>query len=246
MIATVMQFESQSLLRSVQTWIIAGVLAVLFAFLFLQALETFLEVQPTLALQDHPTGVSGFLSVRYLAPLVVIFALVAPLLAMKSFSDEYRQHTLALWQSSPVSNVALVFGKFLGVYVVVMLLVLIACIMPLVLRIFVPLDLGVLLSSTLGLLLAASSFVAIGLFFSSLTRHAILAVAASVILLVVLWLIGSSTNLAALKPFAIPTHVAGFFQGFISSADVLYFLVITLLFIALTIVRLDALRQSGA
>ena len=88
MIATVTQFECQSLLRSVQTWIIAGVMAVLFAFLFLQALETFLEVQPTLALQDHPTGVSGFLSVRYLAPLVMIFALVAPLLAMKSFSDE--------------------------------------------------------------------------------------------------------------------------------------------------------------
>jgi ABC-2 type transport system permease protein len=245
MIATVTQFECQSLLRSVQTWIIAGVMAVLFAFLFLQALETFLEVQPTLALQDHPTGVSGFLSVRYLAPLVMIFALVAPLLAMKSFSDEYRQHTLALWQSSPVSNTALVVGKFLGVYCVVVLLILIACVMPLLLRFFVPLDLGVLSSSTLGLLLATSSFVAIGLFFSSLTKHAILAVAASVILLVVLWLIGSSTNLSMLKPFAIPTHVAGFFQGFISSADVLYFVIITVLFIALTIVRLDALRQSG-
>ncbi len=246
MIATVMQFECKSLLRSAQTWIIAGVLAILFAFLFLQALETFLEVQPKLALQDHPTGVSGFLSVRYLAPLVVIFALVAPLLAMKSFSDEYRQHTLALWQSSPVSNVALVIGKYLGVYIVVCLLIIIACAMPLILRVFVPLDLGVMLSSVIGLLLAASSFVAIGMFFSSLTRHAILAIAASVILLVVLWLIGSSANLNALKPFAIPTHVAGFFQGFISSADVLYFIIVTVLFIALTIVRLDALRQSGA
>ncbi len=246
MIATIMQFECKSLLRSAQTWIIAGVLAVLFAFLFLQALETFLEVQPTLALQDHPTGVSGFLSVRYLAPLVVIFALVAPLLAMKSFSDEYRQHTLALWQSSPVSNVALVVGKYLGIYIVVCLLIIIACVMPLILRAFVPLDLGVMLSSIIGLLLAASSFVAIGMFFSSLTRHAILAIVASVILLALLWLIGSSANLNVLKPFAIPTHVAGFFQGFISSADVLYFLIITILFIALTIVRLDALRQTGA
>ena len=144
-----------------------------------------------------------------------------------------------------MSNTALVVGKFLGVYCVVVLLILIACVMPLLLRFFVPLDLGVLSSSTLGLLLATSSFVAIGLFFSSLTKHAILAVAASVILLVVLWLIGSSTNLSMLKPFAIPTHVAGFFQGFISSADVLYFVIITVLFIALTIVRLDALRQSG-
>jgi len=249
MIATIARFESQALLRSAQTWIIAGALAIVFAYLFLQAVETYLEVQPSLALQDHPTGLSGFLSIRYLAPIVIVFALVAPLLAMKSFSDEYRQHTLALWQSSPGSTSALVLGKFTGVAFVIVLLVLLACCIPLLMRIFTPLDLGVLASATLGLILASISFTAIGLFFSSMTQHAIIAVAASVVLLVLLWLLGSvtatSSFLNALAMFAIPTHLNGFFQGFISSGDIAYFIILSLLFVSLTIVRLDYVRHAG-
>lgn len=250
MIATIAGFESRALLRSAQTWLIAGVLAVVFAYLFLQALETYLAIQPNLALQDHPTGLSGFLSVRYLAPLVMVFALIAPLLAMKSFSDEYRQHTLALWQSSPVSTTSLVLGKFTGVSIVILLLIAIACLIPLFMRFFTQLDLGVLGSSALGLTLASLSFASIGMFFSAMTRHAIIAVAASVMLLLLLWLLGSvstaSSMMNGLAMFAIPTHLASFFQGFVGTGDVAYFVVLIGLFIALTIIRLDSVRHSGS
>ena len=249
MIGAIAGFESRSLLRSAQTWLIAGVLAIVFAYLFLQALETYLDIQPSLAAQDHPTGLSGFLSVRYLAPLVMVFALISPLLAMRSFSDEHRQQTLALWQSSPVSTTALVLGKFFGVSLVILLLVLLACVIPLFMRLFTNLDLGVLGSSALGLALASTAFAAIGMFFSSMTKHAIIAVAASVLLLVLLWLLGSAGNGSsltnALALFSIPTHLASFFQGYIGTADVAYFLVLIFLFVALTIVRLDSLRHVG-
>jgi len=250
MIGAIAGFESRSLLRSSQTWLIAGVTAIVFAYLFLQALETYLDVQPSLAMQDHPTGLSGFLAVRYLAPLVMVFALIAPLLAMKSFSDEYRQQTLALWQSSPVSTTALVVGKFTGVSAVIVLLVAIACLIALFMRLFTPLDLGVLGASALGLTLASLAFTAIGLFFSSMTRHAIIAVAASVLVLALLWLLGSTSSesalMSALGLFAIPTHLAGFFQGYVGSGDVAYFVVLIVCFIAMTIIRIDSLRQSGA
>ncbi len=249
MIGAIAGSESRSLLRSAQTWLIAGVLALVFAYLFLQALETYLDIQPSLAAQDHPTGLSGFLAVRYLAPLVMVFALVSPLLAMKSFSDEHRQQTLALWQSSPVSTTAMVLGKFFGISLVILLMVLLACVMPLFMRLFTNLDIGVLSSSTLGLALASLAFAAIGMFFSSMTKHAIIAVAASVLLLVLLWLLGSAGNgsslMNALALFSIPTHLASFFQGYIGTADVAYFLVLIFLFIALTIVRLDSLRHVG-
>lgn len=249
MIGTIAVFESRSLCRSPQTWLIAGVTTVIFAYLFLQALETYLNVQPSLAMQDHPTGLSGFLSVRYLAPLVIVFALIAPLLAMKSFSDEYRQQTLPLWQSSPVSTTALVVGKFVGVSAVMVLLIATACFIALFMRLFTPLDLGVLSASALGLTLASLAFTAIGLFFSSMTRHAIIAVAMSVMVLVLLWLLGSaatqSSLMNALQLFSIPTHLSGFFQGYVGSGDVAYFVVLTICFVAMTIVRMDSLRQSG-
>lgn len=250
MIKAIASFESRSLLRAAQTWVIAAVLTLVFAYLFLQALEAYLVVQPQLALQDHPTGLSGFLALRYMAPLVMVFALIAPLLAMKSFSDEYRQQTMALWQSSPVSMSELVIGKFIGVCFVIKLLVIAACLIPLCMRIFTPIDIGVLASSALGLMFASVAFTAIGMFFSSITRHAIIAVAASVICLLLLWLLGSVPNseggvMSSLSVFAIPTHLTGFFQGFISSADIVYFMVLTIVFIALTIIRLDSLRFSG-
>lgn len=249
MIGTVAKFESRSLLRSAQTWIIAGAMAIVFAFLFLQALESYLEQQPALALQDNPIGLGGFLSVRYLAPLVMVFALIGPLLAMKSFSDEYRQQTLALWQSSPVSTTALVLGKFFGVALVIGLLILLAACIPLIMRVHTPLDMGVLAASTLGLLLASLSFAAIGLFFSAMTRHAIIAVAASVALLFMLWLLGSVSStdsfMSVLRTFSIPAHLHGFFQGFIGSGDIAYFIILIVLFVGLAIIRLDYLRHAG-
>jgi len=249
MIFTVAGFETRSLLRSPITWFIAAIMAVVFALVFLQALETYLEVQPKLALQDHPPGLGGYLSIQYCAPLVMVFALIAPLIAMRSFSDEFRAQTIALWLSSPVSTSSIVIGKFLGVLAVIAPLVAIAIGMALFMRLYTPLDLGVIGASALGLLLSACLFSAIGLFFSSLTRHAIFAVVASVLMLLLLWLAssaaGTSTVANVLSVFSVPAHLPGFFQGFISTADVCYFVLMTLLFLALTVVRLDALRHRG-
>jgi len=250
MIRTVARRESGSLLRSAQTWLIASALAVLFAYLFLRALEIYLEVQPKLAMQDHPPGLSGYISAAYFQQLVFVFALIVPLLSMRSFSDEFRQHTMALWQSSPISSTSLALGKFLGTLKVVLLLVLLATVIPLTMRAFTPLDLGVLASSALGIALASCAFCSIGVFFSSLTQHPILAMLGSILALALLWLIGSAPSdanpaLSIAYAFSIPAHLPGFFQGYLSSADILYFILLTSLFLALTVIRLDALRHTG-
>ena len=249
MIAVVARHESASLLRSGQTWVMAALLAGLFGFLFLKHLEVFIDVQAQLATQDHPTGLSGFMSVRYLEPLALAFTLVAPLFAMRSFSEEFRQQTYALWQSSPVSTSSLVVGKFLGVFVVLAGLVLLAVFMLLFMRFFVSIDLSLLLTACLGLLLCTAACTACGLYFSSLTQHSLVAIIASLALLLILWMLGSTNTdtfaLQGLANLSIANHLRGFFQGYIQTRDLAYFVLMTVLFIGLTIIRLDALRQSG-
>ena len=249
MIGLIARHESATLLRSPSTWILAALLGGLFGYLFLQQLENFIVVQPELSLQDHAPGLAGFLCARFLAPLAVVFVLVGPMLAMRSFSDEYRQQTLALWQSSPVPSRALVLGKFLGVLLVLAMLVAMACLIPLSLLVFVPLDLGVLASSLLGLLLCAASAAAVGLYFSSLTRHALIALTAGLSLLGLLWLVGhaplSGTWSAILQAISLSQHLGGFFQGYVRLADVGYFCITIALFVVLTIIRLDAARHGG-
>ncbi len=227
-----------------------AIVAALFSFLFLRALEQYLVLQPQLALQDHPPGLTGYLAIRFLAPLALVFAILGPLFSMHSLSDEFRQHTMELWQSSPVPNTALVLGKYLGVLSVLLVLVCIAIGMPLLMRFFVPVDLGVLLSSALGLSLIAAACTATGLYFSSLTQQSAIAIVASLSLLLLLWLLGSASfgdsPLLVLRTISFGQHLSGFFQGYINSRDVAYFLLFILLFIVLTVIRLDALRHNNS
>ena len=249
MIGVIARHESASLLRSSQTWIMAALLAGLFGFQFLKQLENFLIVQSQLAAQDHPVGLTGYMAVRYLEPLALAFTLVAPLFAMRSFSDEFRQHTYTLWQSSPVSTLALVVGKFLGILMILSIMVLIAVFMLMIMQVFVSIDLPLVFSSTLGLLLCTAACASCGLYFSSLTQHSLVAIVASLALLFISWMLGSASfgalPLQGLKELSIANHLRGFFQGFVQTRDIAFFALTTVLFLGLTIIRLDSLRQAG-
>lgn len=249
MLGIVARHESASLFRSAQTWILAALLATLFGFQFLKQLEVFIQIQAQLASQDHPTGLSGFMTVRYLEPLALAFTFVCPLYAMRTFSEEFRQQTFVLWQSSPVSTLALVLGKFLGVMSVIGLLVLLAAGLLLSMWIFTPIDLFLWLSSTLGLFLCCSACTACGLYFSSLTQHSLVAIIASLAFLLISWMLGSASfgnlPLQALKELSIASHLRGFFQGYLQTRDIGFFALVTVLFLGLTVIRLDSLRQTG-
>lgn len=250
MMALIARHECAMLLRSLATWLVLALLAILFGFHFLKQLEAFLAVQTQLAQQDHPVGLTGFMSVRYLEPLALVFTVVSPLLAMRSFSDEMRHHTLALWQSSPVSHVDLVLGKFLGVLSVILAASVLCIALLASLRLLAPLDWAVLASAWLGLALCASAATACGLWFSSLTRHAMIAIIASLALLLISWMLGSVTavgpsTLSPLSALSIASHLHGFFQGYIRSRDVAFFVLMSMLFLGLTTLRMSAMRIKG-
>ena len=258
MIGAIARHDAASQLRSAQTWLVAALLAGLFGFLFLQRIEDWLGVQAALALADNPPGLTGFLAARYLAPLAMVFGLVAPVFATRAFSDELRSGAAALWRSSPVSDLALVLGKFAGALLVPLALVALAVLIVLSMALFVSVDVPLLLAAFLGLALAAAAFTAIGLFFSSLTRQPTIAVVASLAFVLALWLIGSGADVAAglapdgdafglasLRALAIGQRLGGFFQGYVRSGDVLYLVLLIALFLALTLIRLDALRHRA-
>lgn len=247
MIANIAIHESSALFRTVSTWVLGAVMSVLFALLFLQQLESYIGLQPKLALQDHPPGVTAFMGSNYLAPLAIVFLILGPLVAMRSFSDEFKKDTYALWQSSPVSNTSIVLGKFIGILLVLTLWIAVAVLMLACMQFFVNLDWGLLLTNALGLLLCSTACASVGLFFSSLTQQPLIAAVASFLLLLLLWLIGSVSlnGLEFLSQLSMAKHLNSFFNGYLSSADVLFFLIFTTLFLSLSIIRLDALRHTG-
>ncbi len=247
MIGVIAKHESTSLLRLPITWMIAAVLACAFAFLFLQQLEVYLTRQAELALLDHPPGLTAWLTTRFIAPASIVTLILGPLFAMRSFSDEFRLETLALWQSSPVSTTALVIGKFLGVTLVLCAALSVTLLMFAGVAWVGKLDWWQVASAMLGLYLLAAACAATGLFFSSLTRHAMVAVLASLATLALVWLIGTASfnaiPIPGLQATSLANHIGGFHQGYLATNDVLYFVLYIALFLVLTIVRLDALRH---
>ncbi len=249
MIGVIAKHESRQLLRLPVTWVITSLLAGLFAFLFLQQVEVYLSRQAELALLDHAPGLSAWLTTRFVAPASLVTLILGPLFAMRSFSDEFRLDTLALWQSSPVSTIALVVGKFLGVAGVLCGALSMVWLLFLGISWVSPLDWQQVASAMLGLYLLASACVATGLFFSCLTKHAMVAVLASLATLALLWLLGTAAFNAvpvpALQAASLAQHISGFHQGYIATNDIAYFVLYTGLLLTLTIIRLDALRHTN-
>ena len=249
MIALIARHELRRLAGSAQSWVLAAVLAALAGWLFLSRLERWLAVQDELALQDHAPGLAGFLGTGFLAPLSIVLSLVAPLYAMRAFAEDRRDHVWPLWQSAPVSLVALVLGRFLGVAVALLAFVALGVLMVLSLAPFAALDLGTVAAGATGLAASTLAAGALGLWCSSLVRAPLAGATVAVGAVLLAWLLGSVrfrtpllSPLAGLSP---GTRLSGFFQGVPSTADAAYFALAIGLFLALTVIRLDALRHAG-
>jgi len=76
-----------------------------------------------------------------------------------------------------------------------------------------------------------------------------IAIIASLAFLLISWMMGSanfsSLPIQGIHDLSIANHLRGFFQGFLQTRDIAFFILSTVLFLGLSIIRLDSLRQSG-
>jgi ABC-2 type transport system permease protein len=132
---------------------------------------------------------------NWLPPLLCI---AVPILTMRLLSEEYRSGTIETLMTAPISDAEVVLGKFLGTFVVYATMLACSLFYVMLLEVYGHPDYGLLLSGYFGLLLIGAMFVAIGLFFSSITHNQIIAalLGAFFLLLVTIlaWIIVQFTN----------------------------------------------------
>ena len=167
-----------------------------------------------------------------------------PLLTMGIMSKEYNDGSIFLLYSSPVSNRKIVWGKYLALVVFSLSFIAILGMFTLYSRFIVPgLDVGMVLAGLLGFFLLCCAYSAIGLFMSCLTSYQVVAAIGTFAVLAILNNIG---NIGQENPivreitywFAINNRSSYFVYGMICSEDVIYFLVIIAMFLALTLTKL--------
>jgi ABC-2 type transport system permease protein len=164
-----------------------------------------------------------------------------------TLSEERRSRTLTLLLSAPVSMVEIILGKYLGVLAFFLILIGLLALMPLSLLAGTDLDLGKLAAGLLGLTLLVAAFSAIGLFMSSLTEQPTVAAVTTFGLLLLLWILDWAGNSGLdtgnlLGYLSMLRHYEPLLKGLFSSIDVVYYLLVTTLFLGFSIRRLDATR----
>lgn len=126
-----------------------------------------------------------------LASITSIFLVVVPILTMRLLPEEVRQRTDQLLITSPLSIIGIVIGKYLAAVGVFFLTLLITVAYPVMMSFFAVGGLAwwEILGSYIGFFLLGSSFIAVGLFFSSFTDNQLIAAAVTFAALLPMYLI---------------------------------------------------------
>ena len=249
MIFTIAARELRSLFLSPLAWSVLAVVQFILAYLFLAQVDNFMTLQPQLTGLEGAPGVTDLIVAPLLGDAAIVLLLVTPLITMRILSEERRNGTLSLLFSAPVSMTEIVLGKYLGLLGFFLILLAMLVAMPLSLLAGTPLDLGKLAAGVLGLGLLLAAFCAAGLYLSSLTEQPTVAAISTFGLLLLLWIIdwagtGGAEVSGVLHYLSLLRHYEPLLRGLVSSTDLLYYLLLIIAFLGLSIRRLDADRLS--
>ncbi|MGA2824156.1 MAG: gliding motility-associated ABC transporter permease subunit GldF [Bacteroidales bacterium] len=185
-----------------------------------------------------------------LAPFVFLFLI--PAITMRSFADERKSGTLELLMTQPLTDLQVILAKyFAGVVLVIFSLVptLIYAISVYHLGLRVGnLDMGGMWGSYIGLLFLGSTFVAIGIFASSVSDNQIVSFIIAVFFcaffyigfeLFYTYILSGKIGLA-IQSIGINAHYSSISRGVIDTRDLVYFISISVFFILLTKISLES------
>jgi ABC-type transport system involved in multi-copper enzyme maturation permease subunit len=155
---------------------------------------------------------------------VIALIAVIPMLTMRLLSEEQRTGTMELLLTAPINEGTIVLAKFLAAWLMFLIAWSVWLVFALVLRVVgqESFDYRPLLSFYLGLAFMSAGFLAMGLFFSSLTKNQIIAyllgLAGMALLLTPFFLIedlrGAATTWADLwRYLSFVHHMMGYIQG---------------------------------
>ena len=247
MIATLAWKEFRTLFTSPLAWIILAVVQFILALVFFWYLAQYFEIQPRIQQLANPPGVTEIVVSGSFYFAAILLQVAVALLSMRLFSDEYRNRTIALLLSAPISSTEIALGKFCGLMLFLLLPVALLTLMSASLALGGTVDWGLIGANLLSLVLVLAAYSALGLFISSLTEHPLLAGFGTLMALIFLLLL----NLLASDPNATSTylsllsHFEIMAKGLIDTANLAFLLIFTTSFLVLSSKVLDRRRMQG-
>jgi len=181
--------------------------------------------------------------------LTIILALfLMPLISMRLYAEEKRTGTIELLLTSPLTDLDVILGKFLGAMALFLIMVLMTFLYVGLLFIYGNPDAKPLLANALGFILFGAALLALGMWVSTFTKNQIIAAVVSASLFLLLYVLdwvsafSSSAVGRVMSYMSLPTHFDNFTKGVIDSGDLVYYLSVIVLGLFLTARSVEALK----
>jgi ABC-2 type transport system permease protein len=245
--------ELRSYFASPIAYIVIGLFAFLYGYFYALYLQAF--VRQGLNLGQFGTQQALNINQDMLRPILqnatVLLLFVLPAMTMRTYAEERRSGTIELLLTSPLTDLQIVLGKFLGTFALYAIMLSVTLIHMGVLFIYGDPEWMPMATSYLGLLLLGGSFLSVGLFISTLTTNQIVAYIVTFSVFLLLWIIswigsfssGFFTDLTSY--LSIIEHFDDFSKGVIDTTHVIYYLSLITFGLFLTAKSVDTERWRG-
>jgi ABC-2 type transport system permease protein len=160
----------------------------------------------------------------------IILLLSLPLLTMRLFSEEKKSGTDELLFTSPLSVGQIILGKYLAALVLLAVMLALTGLLSVFTFAWGNPEVAPVLTGYLGLFLMGAAFIAIGIFYSSLTENQIISAVLSfgtlLLILILNWGLASGNGLLQriLSYLSFSQHFEDMTRGILDTKDIVYFL----------------------
>jgi len=187
---------------------------------------------------------AGFFEARqatlnaFFAYMPMLFLFLVPAIAMRLWAEERRSNSIELLLTLPVTPAQAVLGKFFAAWAVLILALALTFPMVITVAMLGDPDFGPIATGYLGCILMAGAYLAIGSFFSAITRNQVIAFILGVVGCGVFLFAGSprvmdfaaglvSVRLAeAIESLSVQSHFEALQRGVVQLRNLLFFVIL--------------------
>jgi ABC-2 type transport system permease protein len=188
--------------------------------------------------------------------LPLLFIFLVPCTAMRLWSEERKSGSIELLLTLPITPLQAVLGKFFAAWTFLTIAMTLTITMPITAAYLGNPDVGLIVTGYLGAILMAGGFLAVGNFFSAVSKNQVISFILSVAVLAVLVYAAMPTTINYLGGF-LPTqivkaiasmsflqHFESIQRGIVQFKDIAYFVVLIVGWLAASVVILNERKAS--
>jgi ABC-2 type transport system permease protein len=243
--------ELRSYFASPMGYILIGLFALLFGAFFRVYLTAFAQRSQQMAMGGGNINVNEFLIAGVLHNAAIIILFIMPMITMRTYAEEKRSGTIELLLTSPLTDLQIILGKFLGAMGLFAAMLLVTAIdVAILFRLGNP-EWKPVMTGYLGLLLLGGCFLSLGLLISSLTKNQIVAGGMTFGVFLLLWIVNwfadsvGPTTREVLNYLSITSHLDDFTRGILDTKHIVYYLSFITFGLFLTSKSVDSERWRG-